>query len=106
MSRLLYVTFYGESRVDHEVEHHIHESPNVMVVPLMVLAVLSVVGGLIGVIPGGLENGWLQQFLQPVVRSAGAGGEAAHEDGDLPAYNLMGVMTLIGVAGWLMAHYF
>ena len=106
MSRLLYLTFYGESRVAHEVEHHIHESPNVMIVPLMVLAVLSVVGGLIGVIPGGLENGWFQQFLQPVVRSAGAGGEAAHEDGHLLAYILMGVTTLIGVAGWLTAHYF
>jgi len=105
MSRLLYVTFYGESRVDHEVEHHIHESPNVMILPLMVLALLSVVGGLIGVIPGGLENGWFQQFLQPVVRSAGAGGEAAHGDGHLLAYILMGVTTLIGVAGWFVAHY-
>ncbi len=106
MSRLLYLTFYGESRVDHEVAHHIHESPNVMIMPLFVLALLSVVGGFIGVIPGGLENGAFHQFLQPVVRSSGAGGEAAHEEGHLLVYILMGVTTLIGAAGWGLAHYF
>ena len=106
MSRLLYLTFYGESRVDHDVEHHIHESPNVMVVPLMVLAALSVVGGLVGVVPGGLENGWFQQFLHPVVASTGAGGEAAHEEGHLQAISLMIFTTFIGLAGWGTAHYF
>ncbi len=106
MSRLLYVTFYGESRVAHEVEQHIHESPPVMIYPLVVLALLSVIGGLIGVIPGGLENGWFHQFLQPVVRSSGAGGEAAHAEGHLLAYILMAVTTVIGVAGWFTAHYF
>src|SRR5262249_39030563 len=41
MFRLLFLTFHGQSRVDHEVEHHIHESPNSMTVPLVILAVLS-----------------------------------------------------------------
>jgi NADH-quinone oxidoreductase subunit L len=45
MFRLLFVTFWGETRADHEVAHHIHESPGVMTFPLVVLAVLSVVGG-------------------------------------------------------------
>ena len=72
MSRLLYLTFYGPSRVDEHAAHHIHESPPVMLVPLVILAVLSVVGGLIGVIPGGLENGLFHQFLRPVVSLAGA----------------------------------
>jgi hypothetical protein len=44
MFRALFMTFFGESRVDHHVAHHIHESPKIMTVPLMVLAVLSVVG--------------------------------------------------------------
>src|SRR5205823_1242989 len=57
MSRLLYLTFYGPSRVDEHAAHHIHESPPVMLAPLVVLAFLAVIGGLIGVIPGGLENG-------------------------------------------------
>ncbi len=45
MFRLIFMTFHGESRVDHDVEHHIHESPKSMLIPLVVLAVLSVVGG-------------------------------------------------------------
>ena len=50
MFRLMFMTFYGESRVDHDVEHHIHESPSSMTVPLMMLAVLSIIGGWIGAI--------------------------------------------------------
>ena len=105
MSRLLYITFYGESRVPHEAEPHIHESPQVMLIPLVVLAVLSVIGGLIGVIPGGMENGAFHQFLKPIVLSTGAGGEEAHDVHLLP-YMLMVATTLIGVAGWFTAHYF
>jgi NADH-quinone oxidoreductase subunit L len=45
MCRLLYVTFFGEFRGTEEQRHHIHESPSVMTVPLIILAVLSVVGG-------------------------------------------------------------
>src|SRR5260370_13350072 len=49
MFRLLFLTFHGQSRVDHEVEHHIHESPNSMLIPLIILAGFSVVGGWIGI---------------------------------------------------------
>jgi NADH-quinone oxidoreductase subunit L len=45
MCRLLYVTFFGEFRGTAEQKHHLHESPAVMTVPLIVLAVLSVAGG-------------------------------------------------------------
>ncbi len=45
MFRLLFLTFWGETRADHEVAHHIHESPSAMTMPLVVLAVLSVIGG-------------------------------------------------------------
>ncbi|HEV8712536.1 MAG TPA: NADH-quinone oxidoreductase subunit L [Candidatus Binatia bacterium] len=45
MFRLLFVTFWGETRASHEVAHHIHESPVSMTCPLVVLAVLSLVGG-------------------------------------------------------------
>ncbi len=48
MFRLVFLTFYGESRVPHDVEHHIHESPRSMTVPLIILALLSVAGGWIG----------------------------------------------------------
>lgn len=45
MCRLLYVTFFGEFRGTEEQRHHLHESPLVMTVPLMILAFLSIVGG-------------------------------------------------------------
>src|SRR5216117_4006526 len=66
MFRLVFMTFFGRSRVDHEVEHHIHESPKTMTVPLMILAVLSVIGGWIGwpAVLGGSNR--FQKFLNPV----------------------------------------
>ena len=57
MFRLMFMTFYGKSRVSHDVEHHIHESPKSMTVPLMVLAFapFSPVAGLARK-PGGIES--------------------------------------------------
>jgi NADH-quinone oxidoreductase subunit L len=49
MGRLLCMTFFGASRLDHHAEEHLHESPAVMTVPLMVLAVLAAVGGVLPV---------------------------------------------------------
>jgi NADH-quinone oxidoreductase subunit L len=62
MFRLLFLTFFGKSRVDHEVEHHIHESPQSMLIPLVILAVLSVVGGWVGI------GGRFEHFLSPAVQ--------------------------------------
>jgi len=63
MFRMYFVVFQGESRMDPEVEAHAHESPKAMTVPLMVLAVLSVVGGYL-VIPGVLRIGPLAALHQ------------------------------------------
>jgi NADH-quinone oxidoreductase subunit L len=57
MFRLLWLTFFGASRMSHEVEHHVHESPLSMTGVLMLLALLSAVGGFIGV-PHFLEVQW------------------------------------------------
>ena len=43
--RLLFVAFYGKSRMDRKTAAHVHESPPVMVVPMVVLAILAVFGG-------------------------------------------------------------
>jgi NADH-quinone oxidoreductase subunit L len=74
MFRALFMTFFGESRVDHHVAHHVHESPKIMTVPLMVLAGLSVIGGYIGVphVLGGANR--IHEFLAPVL---GGGAEPA-----------------------------
>ncbi len=65
--RLIYLTFYGKSRMDHEVEHHVHESPKVMTVPLMILAFFSIVIGWIG-IPGAIipHANLFGNFLAPL----------------------------------------
>ena len=97
MFRLTYLTFYGKSRMDHHTEEHIHESPAVMIAPLMVLGLLSLAGGFIGFPP---EHGWLHQFLAPV---AGVGGE--HEVGTGLVLSLMMIATGIALFGWALAHY-
>ena len=67
MSRLIFLTFFGESRADPEVEHHIHESPKSMLIPLVILAGLSIVGGWVSwpEILGG--NSHFVHFLELVV---------------------------------------
>ncbi|NGZ09001.1 MAG: NADH-quinone oxidoreductase subunit L [Nitrospira sp. LK70] len=98
MFRLTYLTFYGSSRMDPHTAEHVHESPMVMVVPLMVLGFLSIVGGLILGFPP--EHGWLHGFLGPVV---GVG--SLHETGAGMALLLMSIAIVIALAGWGLAHF-
>lgn len=49
MFRLFFMTFMGKSRMDPQVEAHVHESPKSMTIPLVVLAVLSLIGGYVGI---------------------------------------------------------
>jgi NADH-quinone oxidoreductase subunit L len=97
MFRLTYLTFYGKPRMDHHTEEHIHESPFVMIGPLMILGLLSLAGGFIGFPP---EHGWLHQFLAPV---AGAGSE--HQVSTGVVLSLMMIASGIALFGWALAHY-
>jgi NADH-quinone oxidoreductase subunit L len=64
MFRLIFLTFFGESRASEEVQRHVHESPATMTVPLVLLAIPSaLLGGLVGWPP---EAGWMHRFLEPV----------------------------------------
>jgi NADH-quinone oxidoreductase subunit L len=98
MFRLTYLTFYGSSRMDHHTEEHVHESPMVMLGPLMALGFLSLVGGLILGFPP--EHGWLHHFLAPV-----AGIASEHEPGAGLVFLLMGSATTIALIGWGLAHF-
>ena len=77
MMRLVVLTFFGENRASSEVRSHIHESPATMTGPLVILAVLSVVGGWIGW-PHFMGGGaWFENWLAPVF-AVGEHGVAAH----------------------------
>ncbi|MBM3325306.1 MAG: hypothetical protein FJY66_06525 [Calditrichaeota bacterium] len=67
MFRLLYLTFHGKFRGSRAQEHHVHESPPVMTVPLIILAILAIIGGYIGLPPalGGANP--FEHWLHPVV---------------------------------------
>lgn len=67
MFRLLAMTFKGKFRGTSEQEHHLHESPATMTIPLIILAILSAVAGFIGIPDVFVENGnKLSDFLSPV----------------------------------------
>src|SRR2546427_7586031 len=70
MFRQVFMTFFGETRADHEVAHHIHESPRSMTVPLIILAAGSILVGFLGVpeFLGGSNR--FEQWLEPVFAHA------------------------------------
>jgi NADH-quinone oxidoreductase subunit L len=101
MFRLVNMTFFGESRVSHEAEHHLHESPPSMTVPLMILAGLSVVGGWIGW-PESLGGGdWFAKWLDPlIVRHAEVVAEGAAESHNMASeYGLIAASVLVALVG-------
>jgi len=78
MFRLLYLTFFGNTRVEVAVMSHIHESPKSMAVPLMVLAALSFVGGFLNVPEALAGSARLEEFMSPVFNVAGSSTEHLH----------------------------
>lgn len=92
MFRLLFITFTGKFRGTHEQEHHLHESPAAITIPLIILAVLSVIGGLVGIpevfIHGGDRIG---KFLSPVIAAHGEAHHVSHST----EYLLMGLSTVL-----------
>ena len=129
MFRLLFMTFFGQSRAPEEVRKHIHESPRVMTIPMGVLAVLSIIGGYVGIphiFLGGFNK--VGEFLAPVVGGHGGAapahaslslGSMAHaaEGGGVHAgahgvgsasteLMLMGISVLIALIGIFIAYVF
>ena len=95
MTRLVILTFFGESRTKPEAREHLHESSPVMTTPLVILAVFAAIAGLMGV-PAALGGtNWFGHFLAPVVGEH-AGPEGAHGLGE---YALIAMSVLAGLAG-------
>jgi len=98
MFRLMYLTFFRDFRGTEEQKHHLHESPSLITLPLIILAALATVGGLIN-LPG---SNWLNHFLEPILTGK-------HEEHALGSqeYMLMGIAltgAIIGI-GWAYSKY-
>jgi NADH-quinone oxidoreductase subunit L len=91
MFRLLWLVFLGRSRMDHEVEHHVHESPLSMTGVLMVLAVLSAVGGFVA----------LPHFLEPLLPLPATFPDLHHFEKPLLIFSVV-----IAAAGLALAAFF
>ena len=103
MFRLIFMTFYGKFRSSQAVEQHIHESPAAMTVPLIVLAMLSIVGGVIN-IPEALGGGhWLANFLSPIFAYSNARVAPIHLDHNTE-YMLMAA-SAVGAIGMAIFAY-
>jgi NADH-quinone oxidoreductase subunit L len=104
MFRLLFLTFFGEERMDEHTRHHIHESPKNVVYPLAALACLSVVGGYVG-LPGwtGAVNAF-DHFLEPVLKLPAVNEPAVHMAGQELLFT--GLSVAISLFGIYMAYRF
>jgi len=97
--RLIYTVFHGPSKVEPKAMKHLHESPAVMTVPLIVLAFLSVTVGWTGLPIHGFNG--IEAVLGPVL--------APQEQTESPSallVPLMLVSIVVAVAGWMTARYF
>ncbi len=93
MFRLFFITFTGKFRGTEEQKHHLHESPAPMTIPLIILAILSVIGGFVGIPEIFAEHGdKLSAFLSPVVKT-----QTEHHVSHSTEYMLMGLSTALMV---------
>ena len=115
MFRLMYLTFYSPSRMSHEVEHHVHESPKSMTAPLVILALCSIGAGWLSW-PHSLGGAaHFEKFLEPVFAREAvvlveegksvqlAAGEKEAEHTDKTEYALMFLSLAAAGVGWGMA---
>jgi NADH-quinone oxidoreductase subunit L len=116
MFRLMLLTFHGQPRMSHEVEHHIHESPKSMTVPLIILALCSICAGWLGWPHslGGSDR--FARFLDPVFAKEAqvftaegksaqlSAGEKEEEHTSPVEYGLMFLSVGAAVIGWGMAN--
>ncbi|MGI4820914.1 MAG: NADH-quinone oxidoreductase subunit L [Janthinobacterium lividum] len=105
MFRLLFLTFFGEFRGTEEQRHHLHESPASMTLPLIVLAILSAVGGFMGA-PMFVGKHYLGDYLAPIFTYSRQILPAAFTTE--PEHNtelmLMGISVLVAVIGIVLAY--
>lgn len=104
MFRLVYLTFLGECRASDTQKHHIHESPKTMTGPLIILGILSLIGGWIGIphlLSLGIIPNIFEHWLEPATTQYGH--VKLHHYSHLVEYGLMLLSLGIAIVGWLLA---
>lgn len=104
MFRLVFLTFTGDFRGTEEEKHHLHESPFVITFPLIVLALLAVVGGLMGIPEVFHAQHWLKGFLAPVFEGPMPQHSAEHAASASTELMLMGIATTVAVVSIIAAY--
>jgi len=95
MFRLMYLTFFKEFRGTEHQKSHLHESPALITIPLIVLAILATFGGLIN-FPG---SNWLHHYLEPIIS------KVSHEETlNSTSYILMGIALVGAIVGITIAY--
>ena len=97
MFRLIFVTFYGQSRVESDVAAHLHESPPVMWVPLAILAVPSAIIGLL--LGWGGHGSAFHHFTDNVFKAAKDIGHGGHGDAATSALPFLIISAIVGLVG-------
>jgi len=96
--RAVFLAFWGQPR-DKKLHQHAHESPPVMTVPLIILAVLALIGGVIG-LP---HLSGVEAFLEPVFEDSRV---AVHSAAGWLEWVLLGISALVAVGGTYTAYRF
>lgn len=100
MARLMAMTFLGSNRTGEKERPHLHDAPWVMTGPLVVLGVLSAIGGVLNLPPLVGGGAALEQWIEPVTAPASAFFRLEMPHGSTELF-LVGAAVLIGVAGLL-----
>jgi NADH-quinone oxidoreductase subunit L len=103
MFRAVFMTFEGPFRGTHEQEHHLHESPAVMTVPLWILAVGAVVAGWVGLPKVLSETNRLHDWLEPVIAHPVGLAAAERELGTGAEWGLILIAVAVAVTGILVS---
>ena len=98
--RLLILTFHGAPRADHHTMEHVHESPAVMLVPLLLLAVGAVFAGAVFA-PSFIGHHW-EEFWNGAIVNA-PGNEIMHHVHEVPGWVPL-APTIVGLAGIALAY--
>jgi NADH-quinone oxidoreductase subunit L len=103
MARLVTMTFLGENRTGETERGHLHEAPAIMTGPLVVLGILSAIGGLINLPPFFGGGAWLEHWLEPVTEPAQRFFALEMPHGQTEFF-LVGGAVIVGVLGLLAGY--